>query len=188
MFDLATAYIRTGLTQDPANDLLLEASLDATLAAVENYLDRYLLYDVDNIEMLEVHYGALNLRRYPIDVVTSMIPAIPHQVHNGAGMILLKHRTVMDRIEVTYSGGYKILPADLELALWLTFDALWALQSGGTGGAVAAGTVESVTISGVGTVRYATGGSSSVDTGLSGTSTIPDTAIGLLRAYRRKQT
>ena len=80
-------------------------------------------------------------------------------------------------IDVTYAGGYKILPPDLLLALWGIFDKVWAASSGG---AVGDRIVNSIQIPDVGTVKYESPNASmAAPVGL-----IPATSVAMLDFYR----
>lgn len=201
-FDLATAYTRSGLTASAANNLVLNGELDVTLAMVEQYLDRLLLFRRENVQVIHLHANTIQVSRYPIAQVVSVqnanIATIStatavgnvgtYLVHNAVGMIVFDEWTATGRdVRVTYDGGYKVFPADLEWALWQTFDAVRAAAAGGA--TVAAGTIESVSITGVGTVRYASGAASAAavaSPGGGGSSLIPATAFGVLDHYRLK--
>lgn len=190
-FDLQTAYARTGLEETPENSAALTGVMAASLTAVEKFLNRLLPFAQETVEVLFQHSRSIQLSRYPVErIVAVSANAGGYQLHNATGMILFAHNVCSERIQITYEGGYRQLPADLELALWLVFDALLPLAIGDQGGAGSSGSnaVESVTITGVGTVRFATSSSSSSSTSGDPTSDlypqIPATAMGILRFYR----
>ncbi len=180
--DLATAYLRTGITVSPTEDIRLMGNINVTLAVVENYLDRKFLYDSEKDIFRHTHGRTLKLRRYPVDAVIKTSVSIgKHQVHYELGTIQLHGQRIIEQVEVEYTGGYKVLPADLEFALWAVFDQFNAQVAGSTG--LAAGAIESVTVSDVGTVRFAGGATDSGSAG--GVSAIPEMALSLLQPYRR---
>lgn len=89
---------------------------------------------------------------------------------------------------LTYTGGYDPLPADLEAALWLIFDALWAETPGwgaAGGSQTGGGAVRSFAIDGM-SISYDT----STDAGSAGAGAnkgwgfIPAKAVGVLSFYR----
>ena len=76
-----------------------------------------------------------------------------------------------------------MLPADLELALWMIFDQVWATLPGGGAGTSAAGQgIESITIPDVGTIRFGSGGASGAAGGASGV--LPLSSTTILNLYR----
>lgn len=198
-YDLGTAYARTGLTQNGTNDTALMGALNAALAMVEQYLDRLILFEVMNVEVLKVRGGSIQVSRFPIERVQSirlgsdagsgpMFGVGSLEIHNATGTLLFMAPITARNVTILYAGGYRILPADLELALWATFDAALAAQADG-GGATAGGTagpIESVTLQGVGTVRFASGSSSSGSggSGVDSASLIPAWARSILWPYR----
>ena len=90
---------------------------------------------------------------------------------------------------VTYSGGYKVLPPDLELALWAIFDAVWSATPGAgkVGTATAGGVIKSLSAPDIGTVQFFDPNSSagSAAGGVMG-GLIPASALGILDLYRRE--
>lgn len=185
------AYNRTGLTVTPENDILMSSLVDATLAVLENYLDRKLTYDVQTETFLYTHGCKFQVDRYPIEHVTHVSMNAKHEVHHLTGTVIFWHDVVGTNLSVTYSGGYRVLPADLELAYWLTFDNLYSQASGGTSGAgsgFGGGEVSSISVPDVGTVRFSTS-SVTTDIGSDGTGiaslVIPAVGIAILQPYRR---
>lgn len=205
-YDLAAAYLRTGIPTSPDADVLLQGELDVALAIVEQYLDRLLLFASGEVEVLMVHQPSIQVTRFPIADVASISNApstavgppvgspINHgvyEIHNDAGLILFTHPIVSRRVVVEYSGGYQDLPADLLLALWAVFDAVHAVNdpAGAGSGGLQAGAVESVTLTGVGTVRFASGASAAaaVASDPDANSLIPAWARLLLDPYRLRK-
>jgi hypothetical protein len=89
-----------------------------------------------------------------------------------------------------YSGGYDPLPADLEAALWMTFDSVWGSTPGyavpGGGGAVSEAPLKSFQIDGMSLSYDTAAGSSSGGGGgdVSSFGLLPSNAIGILMSYR----
>ena len=183
-FDLDTAYGRTGLAVTPENDILLGKYLDLTLAVVEQYLDRLIMYGDDDVEVIFHHGHTIQLKRFPIKNIRSMTGSYKYELHNDVGLIVFDREVANQRIEIEYSGGYLDLPMDLEMGLWITFDYMYALGSSSSASAASVA-VESVTIQGVGTVRFALGDTSG-DTSTWNTHSphVPLTAKGFLWPYR----
>ena len=194
-FLLNDAKTRKGiLPADTTKDAILQVALDTALALAQVYCNRWFMYAS---EVATFHYPysqSLQLNRYPLEQVVSITPvgqvAIgtdQYQVILGAGQIKSLGWLSAKQIDVTYAGGYKVLPADLELALWMMFDEIWSGMPGGGGGgsAVPSGQViQSITIPDVGTVRYADGGSSSSSGSGGGGGLIPINATAILNLYR----
>jgi hypothetical protein len=188
-FDLATAYIRTGLQPTPENEAILQLTLDATLQSVEKYLDRKIMYLADVHQFFYTHEQDYNLERYPVEKVDSIILdgtpiSIQYKVHSSSGMLKLDHYVFKRELEVSYSGGYKILPADLELALWVLFEEMLPLVQGGSS-SVSAGAIDSITVQDVGTIRFNTNSGGSGSGAISSISGMPDSVLALINHYRR---
>lgn len=182
-YDTASAKARMGITAtDTSKDLVIHNTLDAALALAEHYCDRKFFYKIDSAEYEWVNAYTLGLYRFPVNTVQLMskdgnthahLTAKDYKVYNQGGMIEFKGRTFIDDVVIKYSGGYKVLPSDLELALWGIFDNIWAqtpsaVGGGGGGASVASGAIDSITIADVGTVRFNNGSSSSSSAAASG--------------------
>lgn len=166
-FDLETAKRRIGIDPtDMTQDGVIEATLSATQSIAESYCNR----KFDYAEQTDVFYfqnsDKMNLSRYPVETIISINPdrffhgqfGSGYKIHNLIGEILFYGTMVDSEITVTYTGGYKVLPADLELALWSIFDTVWPTASSTSGGGgVSAGDISSITIPDVGTVRFSSG-------------------------------
>lgn len=194
MWDLVTAKSRLGIT-DNLQDALLQTTLDTALKIAESYCDRQFMYATQRATFYHVHGDSLQLRRFPIEQIISLtaknvqgggsMDTPKYKAHHIAGLILFHAGQILEEVQIDYSGGYRILPEDVELALWMIFDQVWAMnQSGGGGGGLAAGAVESVTLQDVGTVRFATGAAASSGSGSSNRSgALPQMAAFLLDPY-----
>lgn len=191
MFDLATAKTRLNIT-GTAQDTQILAALNAALAIAENYCDRRFLYKRDTIAFYDVDAHALILSRYPIDTVNfitskqtgNAIAPDTYHIHKWNGMIYFHGAPFFDEIQIDYTGGYLTLPADLELALWLAFDAVWPTLSGQGAAAVGGGAVKAIRSNGA-SIEYDTSGGGGAGLASSGNGGLPIGAIGILDLYRR---
>ena len=197
-FDLAGAKTRlniTGTTQDAA----LQACLDTALAIAEQFCDRQFLYAADSASFYYPYQAGLQLTRFPLEQVTSVLGSNGNSYFNfkmnkPTGQVLFAGAVGSDQIDVTYSGGYKTLPADLEMALFTVFENLWYATPGWgapAGGVVstAGSAIKSVAIPDVGTIQFDTGGAASAAStaGSFGGGLIPASAASLLDLYRLEQ-
>lgn len=194
-FDLATAKAKLSIT-DNTQDVVLQASLDAALNLAEKYCDRLFMYATQRATFYHVDSERLQLRRFPVDQEIKFEPkGAKHHVHKIQGILILDSDRVHDEVHFDYSGGYKVLPPDLELALWQIFNSIWQLNtSGGAGGGstpVASGAISRITLQDVGSISYNTGGSSGSGAAGNGASRIaesgspvPFTALSILDLYR----
>lgn len=178
MWDIATARVRTGLSAtDASNDAQLQIAMDASLALIEKYCDRKFLYK-NTIEEF-THVGStVSLERYPIDYVDNIHDF--GEINKINGMLDTGHSRYL---KVQYAGGYKVLPADLEMAFWSVFDAVHA-STAATGPALSGG-IKKLAITGVGSIDYDTGSSASSPTGGAFGGLMPMTALNILDLYRR---
>ena len=194
MFDLATAKTRLGIV-GATQDVEIQAALDASLAIAEAYCKRQFTYAAEEAHYYHVEAGFLFVPRYPIEQVISVVREngqsdVKYKVNKSSGFLDLHGRYSDEELSVTYAGGYKVLPDDLILALWGIFDVIWPVASGQGGGTV--GGIESVSLTGVGTVRFGGGATSS---GLGQTATavsetissgsMPNLSRNILQNYRR---
>ena len=172
-FDLKSARVRVGLpADDSSKDPQIKGALNAALAIAENYCDRYFVW-VEN-ETARFYYEAskrYSLKRYPIEVVSEVVDSdgnFPeYRVHHLMGRLELKNYNYAQELAITYTAGYRVFPADLELALWGIFDATYAsidkAASGEgitSGNAAGYGDISSISIPDVGTVSFASTASS----------------------------
>jgi hypothetical protein len=183
MFDQATAVTRLNIT-DPGMVALAGTTIDTALAVAETYCDRKFML-ADEVETF-VHPFAhmLSLQRYPIEELTSVSGSISpdaRHIDKPGGRVIIDGLTADHVVTVTYKGGYAVLPADLELALWMVFDNIWPMVSG-TGSTVG-DRIASVTVPDVGTIKYDMGGASAGGAEAGGL--LPSSAVGILSFYRR---
>ena len=164
-FDLPTAKQRLSLAvADTSKDVAIQAALSASLAIAEDYCKRRFSFATEVARFYHVASGYLFVSRYPINVVTSVVRSngqsdIKYKVNQSAGFLDLHGRYSDEEIQVTYSGGYRTLPPDLEYALWGIFDGVWSNMN--NAGAVSAGGVDKISLVGVGSISYDTGSGAS---------------------------
>ena len=183
-FDLAGAKTRLNIV-GTAQDVEIQAALDASLAIAEAYCNRKFAYADVTEEAVFDGGGRLSLERYPVDHITKISAKgytnQKYDLNKRAGLLFFHSYGFSEFVDVTYGGGYVTLPDDLVVALYSIFDGIWAASQGSTGPSV--GAIESVSLTGVGTVRMSTGGSASTG-GASGA--VPAMASAILSAYRRE--
>lgn len=187
---LEAAYTRTGLEPVNAqNDAILEMAMNTALAVVENYLDRKITFDSSEDKFYYNHHTSFALDRYPIEQINDIGAdgrnfSGRYKVHRETGIIVMPQYSFSEEVVIRYTGGYRVLPADLESAFWLIFDGQYSIQMGG--GATTSGTIDSITVSDVGTIRFDNGTSgSSSGGGNDSVGFLTDDVISLLRPYRR---
>ena len=219
-WDLATARPKIGLAAtDTSRDGDLSVAMAVALDVIERYLDRGILFQNMVETAVEMHGRRVSLYRYPIVVVDAVtktgasdqgagapIGTNQYLTDDPAGLLIFKTSTIVDKVTVVYKGGYVIIPAALEWAMWTTFGTIWgemfpgatAGGGGSTGGIVVAGSgdLKSVTIFGVGKLDYDVGSTVSGGSGNSGSAVIktaadmlidPATRLGMvLDTYRRR--
>jgi hypothetical protein len=196
MFDLATAKTRLGIV-GTLQDTQLNVAIGAALNIAEKYCDRFFM-EQDEVEDVVPHMGhALQLSRYPLTSIANINLAHSagnvgtYHMNKGAGIVYLDGGRYSHEVTVSYKGGYDVLPADLELALWAIFDAVWS-RTPGAGAAVGAattatGSVDSITVPDVGTIKFSAGGSAAgAGAGGGAGGYITDLVASLLEPYRRR--
>jgi len=186
MFDLDTARAHVGLAvTDKSKDLLLTMGMNAALAIAENYCDRYFIWKKDTATFINPPGPRLQLKRYPITYVQyvggmdgstdSQIDQSAYDIHHIHGYLSFGHHSHYHNyhhtlfpwyhgrdIKVIFEGGYKLdeLPADLELALWGIFSAIWASLNTNlaTTSQGIPGPITSISVPDVGTVSFGQNG------------------------------
>lgn len=165
MWDLATAKTMLGIAPgDTTQDAALTSVMDRLIGELEDLLGRGLLLKSTTETFYHVGSRQLRLNRYPIERVDSPACRI---VHHRAGWIELDQGLAPDgAVTVTYTGGFKVLPAALERCLWEILHVVWGgvdhttgLPVAGQGGGTVlqgSGDISSVTIDGM-TLRYDVG-------------------------------
>lgn len=186
MFDLATAKTRLGIV-GAAQDALLSATINAVISIAERYCDRKFLYAAETVKFYDFHGHMLFLPRYPIVSVLPSSTGLPttNHVHGRLGVIELHGINYIEAASIDYVGGYQVLPEDLELALWLMFDALWPSMSGGGAGAAGGGAVKAIRSNGA-SIEYDTSGGAVSGLASSNAAGLPVGAMSILDTYRRE--
>lgn len=186
-FDLATAKLRLGSPATVA-DAVIQAGLNTALAVAERYCDRTFMYQAETARFYYWTGAALQLPRYPVEQVIKMTgtnTTTTYKLHHQAGQLEFPRQVHFEDVSITYAGGYKTLPLDLELALFLIFDNVYQSQqpTGGAGASVGgSGAITSITVPDVGRLSFADPNAGSSSSG--GVGLIPGTAIDLLAPYR----
>ncbi len=188
IFDLATLRTRIGITDptDTSKDSSLTYAMTLVTELLEQYLDRKLLMTNDTEKFTHFSGDVLSLHRYPIHSITSIngtTTGLSTKYHwsEETGLVHFDAHVVEHELTVVYNGGFATLPDDLVFASLLVFDGVWgSITSSGV--TVAAGTIQSVTVADVGTIRYATGAAAATS-GSAGA--IPAIGMSILESYRR---
>lgn len=200
-FTLEFAKKRLGIDeQDTSQDDAIKACLAVALSLAETYCDRGLEFKEDVVEEFErMWQRTLRVYRYPIKEVTSINtidPVLQSSMQANSDVWLDKKAGIIKGVwcgydvEVTYSGGYDPLPADLEYGLWLVFDAVWYStpgmgQAAGSSSEDTAGPIRAFTINGV-RMEYSTKTNAFGSSGgsIDPYGIIPENAIAVLDKYR----
>ena len=183
MFDLATAKTHLGIT-GTAQDAQLQVALNTSISLAERYCDRKFVYAAETVKFYHFLGDTMFLPRYPIEqVVSSSGLPTESKVHHRLGTIELHREQFIEEASISYAGGYKVLPDDLELALWGIFNGVWPSINGGS--SVAAGAIDSISIPDVGTVRFSNSGSSASSSASAGHAHVLGPYYSILETYRR---
>lgn len=206
-WDISAGRIRAGLTAgDVSQDAVLQVAMDQALALAELYCNRYFLYATQTDTFTSYTHWALSLTRYPIESFSSASPAMSgggthptvtdpaitsawaiglpvDGIDQDAGVIRIRTALNPQEQKITYTGGYKTLPDDLELALWMIFDATKAAGAGATG---SLGGVKRASLTGVGSVDFDLGSSAATGGGGMGGFMSP-AATSILDLYVRER-
>lgn len=190
-FDLETAKNRLNIT-DASKDDEIQLALDTALSVAENYCDRKFMFEANVVEdFIFKTNESFAVERYPIDKINSSenesgqaVTDNLYEIDADAGLVRFAKGYPNQSFTVNYDGGYKTIPLDLELSLWSIFDKIWAMTQSSTGGGVVVGGIESVAITGVGSVKYSSGSSGDDAIG-SDNSLISSMAYSVLKKYVR---
>ena len=193
-WDLAGAKVYLGLPAavDPVLDPKIQIGLDTALAVAESYCDRKFMYATDSATFTHNHSGVLQVMRYPIERVSSVSRdagasnITDYHFVADTGQIVFDHYHRQHEITVAYVGGYKVLPADLLLALWGIFGNVYADLTQSGGGAVGGQAINSITIPDVGTIRYEASGAAGGAGAGAANGLIDNVTAALLSFYRRE--
>lgn len=176
MFDIATAKTKLGIV-GTLQDVQLQAAIDTALAIAEKYCDRKFMYAAETASFYMVKAQSLKLYRYPVEKITSITDPSggttfgtdTYKANLNDGVLVFDGWHSAREIDVSYAGGYKTLPADLELALWDIFNSVWSATPGwgATVGAVApaSGAIKSITLPDVGKIDYDISGGAAAGSG-----------------------
>lgn len=179
-WDIATAKTKLGIV-GTLQDTQLQAAIDVALAVAEKYCDRQFQYAAEVASFYHVKAESIKLYRYPVEQIVSItsvsggsnIGATDYKAHLSSGTILFKGWRNDEQIDVSYAGGYKTLPADLELALWDVFNAIWSSTPGwgaaaGTGASTASGAIKSINVPDVGKIDFDVSGGAAASSSIGG--------------------
>jgi hypothetical protein len=199
---LQAAKARLGITDD-AQDAQITQALNVSLGLAEKYCDRRFQKKDETARFFGDSWPTLLVRRYPIlsvaevraptgDVIDSSRYGIDYDngmILLGSGNMVVPSRWSRGAVEVDFTGGYEPLPDDLELALWLVFDAVWFKSPGMglPGGTAPEPTVRSFAIDGmsIGYENAATvSGSPSSGGGPAAWGLMPASSVATLNLYR----
>lgn len=170
MIDIATLRARAGFASgDTSHDAELQAAADQALMLCETYCDRWFKKQPQT-EQIWPSSGSYMVKRYPIESITSITNANGDAIDVssvrtvGAPGIVLRGGCSIGGagITIVYVGGFDPLPADLEFAVLAAFDAVWSTTPGwGATAGSAAEQVQKISVVGVGSIDFGTGGTSS---------------------------
>lgn len=186
-YDLAAARQRVGLDpNDTSNDAMLKIAMNAALGEAQRYCNRSFYFAKEKAEFLHFKAENAQLSRYPIRQVFEItiegrtLTPNEYHVHNQAGRVLFDKLVHAHMVTFSYEGGYIQLPSELEIALWLIFDLMWAALNTSTG-TTSIGPVKTISVPDVGSITY---GDSGVKTVAENDSTIPNVARSILDLFR----
>ena len=194
-WDIATAETKIPAPPagTPPQTALITQLMDTAISIAERYCDRKFLRKQEQIRFYDIAQETVQLPRWPVVSIDASTPSNlgKHHVHRGAGQIKFHGQRFFDELDITYTGGYDPLPADLEMALWNIFMTLWDTYGSGSGGGgptIALGAVKRKTIVNVGSIEYETGSaaSSDSDSAADWSSLMPGATRTILNLYRRE--
>lgn len=204
---------------DTSQDVNLTAAMAVSLGAAEAYCDRKFLLADDAEAFRGHLLPGFNVRRWPLVELLGLGPLPPPAVlapdlepvpdgwrmdaargivypWGGVGVFAAVGSVPVPAgyaggFTLAYRGGYdpEELPAELEAALWMTFDNVWRVTPGwGAAAGSAGGPVKAFSIDGM-TIQYdsaAAGGAAAApgQRGPVGWGLLPVNAIGILDFYR----
>jgi hypothetical protein len=167
IIDDALPFARERLGYDPldtSHDTDITNALALALSAIETYLDRKLSYLQGEKQIVRRNLtGIVRVNRYPIEDVQSVTGHTGSIGFDAAEGLVYTHgaHATDGRTEIVHDGGYHFdeLPPELLYVFWGVFDVAWPLvtNTGSSAPTVPAGTIESVSLVDIGTVRFSTG-------------------------------
>lgn len=181
-FDLATVKQRFSIA-DTTQDAALLATMNATWAAVENYLGRGVRYREVTVNYSHHRAGTIQLPTFPVDNIVDKkgIYGTDH-INYQSGIIKLHSESFYrHEIQIHYFGGYQTIPDDLSIALLAIFDQFWGAMSSAGSASTGGGAIKSISSAGT-SITYDTGGSGAV-AGTDPATGWPSMAMALLRPY-----
>lgn len=184
----------TGATDDDA----LSRALNVAGPCIEAYLDR-VIAKREVLEEFPQHFGTVILHEPQVDVSANLTVYLNGVVQTGysawldRGKLAHLSRTgtrqdipmdwrAYDQVDVTYTAGYAVLPADIAQSIIYTATGLYKSEGTGTAPNGASGAVKSMSIQDVGSITYDVAGSAG-DVGAVGV--VPDVATDMLQRYKR---
>lgn len=181
--------------------------IDGALGLIEAYCDRYFMRKAVGAVFHYPDDNAYSLKRYPINRIIRIYTrdSLNHantwdlnnheyQVHRNAGLVLTGGyggswygAHCGNEIVIEYDGGYDVLPAALETALWMTFGRLveQSEQYSSSPTDLAFDKLDRVSIPDVGTLSFATDRNITSGSSGKGWGMIPGAAVDLLNLFKR---
>ena len=181
---LADAKVRLGVT-GTAQDIEVQAAIDAALEIIEVYLDRKLLYEVDQELFYDVQGHTISLRRYPVNSITLSSRAFK-KLDKQKGLIHFNGGILEHEVTVDYEGGYQVIPAPILLALLSTLDNVWLHIDSTSVAPISSSEVKAMSIPDVGRIEYNVASQASDGGDDDGFAKFFGQFIGMLQFYRRK--
>lgn len=173
LIDIEVLRIRAGFDKaDDTHDHDLEAAADQALALCETYCDRWFELK-ERTEQIWPTRGSYIVKAYPIESISAITDANGDTIDAGlyrtvddAGIVLRGGCSIGGTgvwpMSITYEGGFDPLPKDLEFAVLAAFDAVWSSTPGwGAIAGSAAEQVQKISVVGVGSIDFGTGGTTS---------------------------
>jgi hypothetical protein len=191
--------VRIGLqSDDTSRDADLTLASEVSLDVVETYLDRKLTF-AEYTEWADCAYPSYLVMAWPIDRTAAVTvngtlhtdPSFSGHIDWEKGII---HHANSHPYQITYSGGFNVLPPVLLWAMLSVFDSVWASDSA-FGGAVGSsiiqgsGAIKKVSLVGIGSVDLDVGTTVSDGGGANSGAAwglIPSAARTILDRYRRE--
>jgi hypothetical protein len=171
--DLIKLRVRAGFpANDDSHDEDLQAAADQALMLCETYCDRF-FEKQSQIEQIWPTAGSFMVKRYPLESITSITNANGDAIEVGnvrtvdaPGIVLRGGCSIGGAgiwpLSIEYVGGFDPLPKDLEFAVLAAFDAVWSTTPGwGAAAGSAAEQVQKISVVGVGSIDFGTGGTTS---------------------------
>jgi hypothetical protein len=139
----------------------------------------------ESVEFIHFNSDIAQLSRYPIRRVFSVqadgntVSPSGYHVHNNDGKIVFDYVPICHSLVVDYEGGYTQLPSELEIALWMIFDSMWASLDTSSS-SMAVGSIKTISVPDVGSITYADASKASSSTD----GTMPTMARSILDMFR----